>query len=187
MEVMEKVSQKETWAKLFERGKVVWISEDRKSANGAFKLFTIRNEKNELVSFQAWDWAYVQLKNEIIVDGDIVEIQGWPHYYKQDGENKLAFKTDCLCPVGPKIRGVFEIRSEWLKGESRGKEYQQFTCSPVNGQGLVMHCRLPKDSPMMRRIQTGMKVELVGTYIVEQNCPGDRFIVDVCYMEEYRE
>ncbi len=176
MQVLE--SKKQSWSKLVQRGTITSIIP---SNNANFFYLQIRTEEGNLVDYQAWDYAYIQLKSDLYYIGDKVEIFGWPSFYKKDGKNKITLKTDNILPQGSKLRGLYKIRSEWYKGESKGKEFHQFTAESLIEQGLVVHCRIPKDSIMMRQVKTDNVVDIIGNFTIDE----DRIILDVYYMEEY--
>ena len=60
MQVLE--SKKQSWSKLVQRGTITSIIP---SNNANFFYLQIRTEEGNLVDYQAWDYAYIQLKSDL--------------------------------------------------------------------------------------------------------------------------
>lgn len=191
MEVLEKVQEENqklkrdlNWAEVFVTGRILKVDQIK----GAAKKLFIVSTGGAYYNVQTWGYSYTQMLKEEFSVGQDVACFAWPSYY-EDGR-KMSLKTNCLFKPGTVWKMIGTINSEWLKTTSKGKDVWQFTIRDANNNGRIIHCTVPKDSILMREIEKGRTVEIIGypTFEYENGAVKItlRINLDVVYIGEVR-
>ena len=85
------------------------------------------------------------------------------------------------------IEAKLRVNSEWLKGVSKGKDVWQFAGKDLNGNGLMVHCSVNRNSILMRNVAKGSLVNVKGSFYINKENAGDRLNIDVESMEVINE